>query len=1148
MPMTYGRDARADSACVELGVRGEVTRWVALCALALLVLLALPGIDAFATSAPHVVDTDTPEACAMCHRTHTAAGVVGRTAPGSWDTTGSALVLSVPGAGGDTALCYTCHGIDTLGSGTNVQGAFTNDSAHRLAPEDSAFGPSPKQCSSCHDAHGTARNAADAPFAALLRSSTSDGTKVFSAEEYCATCHYEQRADNRFRGLEVYSETPHAGLDVPSSGTEITCLICHEAHGSAFAPLIRSEILPSAAPATATVEANDRTLCYACHAEADTESTWVGGTLYDTASSHGLSAVEVASLGEWASEETTRAVGECQSCHNPMGREDGRGGVIDALADAEGRELCYRCHDGEVAETDFRSMAVPADLEGNEVVIAYDPPILPHAYSTLQVYTREDGGASLEGPRRYLPDAPGARSGSVAVAYGGIDGLGGTGEYDLLVGDPGSPGRLHVYSYDKLAGLAPTPYSLDETATLVAAGDFLTDEAGSPEVAVVSVDADGASNLRLYRHDGANGLASVQGPFPVGYDATGIAGGELGVGVSASQLVVTARSAEATDTPWAVYVVSQADTDTVDLRSFSSTHPGIRGPSIGPVLAGGEPGIVVANADALPQTISVYAPDSTGTPAATHLVYGASGARPWDTVVGPFLPGNEQGVAVAVRNETGMNALSMFEIGSAGLSALPDVTTGEHFATSALAVGDVNGDGTAQVVIANAGFFSRDAKQSVSPSVQSLRWNGSAFVLVGSEPLWAGGVELAGGTPGIAVADLGPVGRSRHPASAIPGAHDSVEEEGFARHAECIDCHNVHVSDDSTATAPAVYGVLKGSWGYDWTTKTLKKGVEYEYETCFKCHGPREWADSPRDVSREFDAAANGSVHPVTTGTGDRIYCIDCHGNADSSQPSGPHTSPASPLLSSAVIGIKSQDAEMLCYGACHDIDVYRDGSAGTSAFYDATTDVQLHARHVSDFGLSCQTCHTNHGSVNRYLVREDVDWVDASPNGGACFTQCHLGSTANAYSRIEQELGPVAVAAPVNNGVTGAVGALQARDDGLYYVVNERQGTPALRVEIDFTGVTSTPVSFRIWGHFNAYGVALGHNVNVEAWNYTTSAWEIIGTMPKASIDGLYTYPIANAAYVSPAPQRQLRIRIDHTSGGHQNHKLWLDRVWLQF
>jgi hypothetical protein len=107
-------------------------------------------------------------------------------------------------------------------------------------------------------------------------------------------------------------------------------------------------------------------------------------------------------------------------------------------------------------------------------------------------------------------------------------------------------------------------HSIEETASAVEVGDVLIEGSARPEIAALSVEAGGASFLRLYRWESTGPnvedtlLSQVGGDYPVGYDATGLASGDLGLGSSATDLVVTARSAEATDSPHAVFVLNQA--------------------------------------------------------------------------------------------------------------------------------------------------------------------------------------------------------------------------------------------------------------------------------------------------------------------------------------------------------------------------------------------------------------------------------------------------------------------------------------------------------------------------------------------------------------------------------------------------------------
>ena len=1156
---------------------------VALGAVLLAAVLLVPGVALAADQPPHVTTEEGPDACAMCHRAHTARGVVARSQSGSWDTTGSALVIADPSSNaGDAALCLTCHGIEGFGSRLIVQDDFIRDSAHTLLPDASRYEEVPdKQCSSCHDAHGSEKRDDGTPFPGLLRALTEDGDPFYAGEAYCATCHYDARDDynNRFDGLSIYEQTAHFGLPYPASGTQITCSNCHASHGSDVAPLIAAEIVPPvvapAIPETATITANDRTVCYACHADA--QATWLGREAYDdeaTETVHGSSDVALPVTAEYASEETTRLAGECQSCHNPMGSDNGEGAPIAKLAEFEGRELCYSCHNEENAAdiTDMKSFGVfPDDIAGEpELVVSWDPANLPAAYGGLHVYTRafgdDEAPYGLEGPRRYKPTTGLNPPRTGAIAYGDIDV---SGETALVVADPATP-VLRVFRPSKLAGLVEDEGvngSIIATATALAVGDFAVNgDGGLPEVAALSVEAGGESFVRLYRWK-ANGLSGSFDPvasYPVGWDATGLAAGNLGTDKE-NALVVTARSEEATDSAGAVFVLYRGNDDsglTVE-DPFPTVAAGPRGPSIGPVL-NGEPGIVVANAGATVPSISVYSPDGD-----SHEKYPVfdDGGVAWETVVGDFMSGGATGVAVAVRSENGNNAVSIFPAVGAELGTSTDVLTGASYATSSLAVGSLTAD-TTQIVVGNAGVLSHVEGESVYPSTQVITWTGSSFQITPARP--AGGTELAGNTPALAVVDLGPVGRSRHPASAIEGAHVSTETAGFDRHAECVDCHNVHAATAEPAdNAPFAYGAIAGTWGLDVASDSLVEVVEREYEMCFKCHASADWGFSPRNIAIELDSG-NAGFHPVMDASskpvnqatlvngwqpGSQMYCIDCHGNAGAG-PEGPHVSPEAPLLSRPYIGSTPDDDEMLCYG-CHKYAEYHADPGppivplGTgSLFYDNTLDEpHLHKKHVGLHGLGCETCHVSHGGKNYRLIRDDVDWVEVT-DGGACYTSCHGPGTVNAYSRTEPESGVDPSSVEVRGSFDGAyvpTVSLIHFQDGVNLTVREKAGTvqPVLQVEIAFAGVTETPARLELHGWYDGPGIT--HTVNVQAWDYDQSEFVTIGQLPPALAPSAhYWYALGSSAYVSGG--NQMLIRIDHASQGNSGHYLHLDRVWLSY
>ncbi len=1021
---------------------------VATACCAAIALACAPAVLATTVVPPHVPTELETDACAICHRAHTAASDITRTIEGSsGDTTRTALIVGVYSGAADTQLCFSCHGVEGLGSAIDVQSDFEASSAHSIAPSPSEFGPSPKRCSSCHDSHGSQRMPGGMPYPALLSVVASQGSTVTinSGDAFCAACH-GIREGSSFSGIEVWRRTAHAAeMTAPASGTGVTCSNCHVSHGSPVAPLIRTVVAPPAAPSTQTVAANDRTFCFTCHAGA--QGTFPGRTVFEF-TVHGMAPATLAIAGEWASAESSRTIGECQTCHNPMGRTDTAGNLFPRLLERPGRELCDACHSSTsalatVAADIAQFRFPPAEAPRLEVAVAYNAGREPSVFDRLALYSQPTTGTApqrLVGPREF--DVPGV---AADMASGDIRGLGFS---ELVIADSVAR-RLTLATPDPLAGVTVSTVSITTTPSMVAIGDVILDGSGRPEVVVVSRSADATANstLWLYRWDATGGgLAEIGGPIALDDDVSGIAIGRL-TRADRSDIAITATSGPSISV-YSESVTTPGQLGAIPVRSYTATEgvlAGPRGPSIGDASQD-SPGneIAVANSLETTDTVSIFSV-STGL-VGSYAATGPAGAVAWDTLIADVLPevaGAE--TVVALRNSGGTSGINVFERDSAAGLVTPPVfsATGLGYATASLAFGDVDSavGGRGELVVANAGSWGPlRTDRHVAPSVQVFRANAAGDALVAPVTYSAGGAERAGSTPAVAVVDLGGVGASRHPVSVARDAtqpftaHVSTESPPAELHVECVDCHSPHAATSTptprNATAPAVYGTLRGVWGVDArfdTTSTItylqRQGVRYEHEVCFECHsGWSRAPGGPDDIAMQFNVN-NPSFHLIQSGTSQAentpgsfvattpalttstvLYCVDCHGNSDPTKPRGPHTSEAAPLLSREYWGARPDDEAMLCY-SCHRYTVYFTGTedlvpASTSNFRDPSlAEPRLHSLHTSGAGLACSTCHVSHGSrQNTHLIRTGLGWVE-SPTGGSCATQCHAGGIET-YSR----------------------------------------------------------------------------------------------------------------------------------------------------
>lgn len=256
-----------------------------------------------------------------------------------------------------------------------------------------------------------------------------------------------------------------------------------------------------------------------------------------------------------------------------------------------------------------------------------------------------------------------------------------------------------------------------------------------------------------------------------------------------------------------------------------------------------------------------------------------------------------------------------------------------------------------------------------------------------------------------------------HPVTDFSGRHKSVENgpdlaDGSTRHAECMDCHDVHSADQGThdGTSNLVSNPLKGVWGVEptaWpvpsvpsnngnvftapTGFTKVEPAQREYQICLKCHsnyttlplGKRNLAQeiNPNYPSQHgiVQAGDNPFCNSTTMhepwGTNKIAWCSDCHRSDVPSDPNGPHGSNQDHLLV-ATITSNSSAGTPLCF-TCHRETVYwSDRNAGANSNYDKHPSIQ--GNHAVAPG--CFACHMwDHSSTPGLGVSTSL-W----PNGGA--------------------------------------------------------------------------------------------------------------------------------------------------------------------
>lgn len=294
-----------------------------------------------AVEGPHGLYMENTDVCASCHSSHAA--------------TGSDLLTQTT----ITGVCYTCH--DGTGSNYNVQALFDSNSGnvsfHPVKDTGNLGINGAIECASCHNPHGDEDpNNPGNLYPKLLRASDG-GNYYYKGKEFCLSCHGIN--DRNFTGpTDTYWEDTlgdHSNINAahydetktvlqPASGTQITCVKCHDKH---------------AAPNEQLLLAIGDTLCYNCHDDAanslsgrdiKAEYQRPGSTHSLTGSApevvlgctncHGPHAVGSVSLGQGLSYSDLSDPDNTKNVFTQDGTATGNvtiGNITD---------FCLKCHDG----------------------------------------------------------------------------------------------------------------------------------------------------------------------------------------------------------------------------------------------------------------------------------------------------------------------------------------------------------------------------------------------------------------------------------------------------------------------------------------------------------------------------------------------------------------------------------------------------------------------------------------------------------------------------------------------------------------------------------------------------------------------------------------------------------------------------------
>ena len=166
-------------------------------------------------------------------------------------------------------------------------------------------------------------------------------------------------------------------------------------------------------------------------------------------------------------------------------------------------------------------------------------------------------------------------------------------------------------------------------------------------------------------------------------------------------------------------------------------------------------------------------------------------------------------------------------------------------------------------------------------------------------------------------------------------------------------------------------------------------------------------------------------------------------------------------------------------------------------------------------------------GTTSEYYHLTSTQNTDLT-DGGTTTLHGHLIRPYNKY--------PTTLTVTTGTLTTGTVTNLQARG-GTDVVITEVTGVPGFDVELVFASLPYISLGFVLEGW---YAGSTPHDVAIQAYNYTTSAWDRYGTMASTSTKQRYSFLyMLGSDYVSSG---NAKLRLYHSNSGTGTHTLNLD------